>query len=179
MKKNNGTSKAMYGISRVDDERNNTHAWRVSLSRRGKRYVKNFPDKKCGGRLAALADASQFRDLLLIKYPPITRKEFCESKRRNNRTGITGVYKYSKSYQLKDGSIKEAWYWEANWPNSNGESISKRFSVKRFGDDYAKQLAMRAREVGMQTVEGTFWAAERGNIVAVPTLGKPLQLIRG
>ena len=166
MKKNNGTSKQMYGISRIDCERNYTHAWRVSLCRRGKRHVKNFLDKACGGEDSAFIEAKQYRDYLLFKYPPISRKEFCNSKRSNNKTGITGVYKYRKTYQLKDKSQRESWYWEANWPDANGESVSKSFAVKRFGEELAKQMAIRARENGMQSVEGVFWAAERGQVIS-------------
>lgn len=175
MKTNNGTSKKMYGISRIDNHQYNTHAWRVSLCRRGKRLVKNFPDKKCGGRGKALTQAMAYRDHLLIEHPPISRKEFCDTKRRNNKTGITGVYKYSKPYKLKDGTIKESWYWEANWPNAAGESISQAFSVKRFGDEFAKQMAIRARAAGLQTVKGTFWAAERGKVAPIENTITKLQ----
>lgn len=164
MKKNNGTSKVMYGISRMDNEQYNTHSWRVSLCRRGKRLVKNFPDKKCGGRYAALEQAIAFRDELLLEHPPITRKEFSNASRRNNKTGITGVYKYAKSYRLKDGTKKESWYWEANWPDAQGGSVCKAFPINRYGEALAKQMAIRARENGLQTVEGTFWAAERGEL---------------
>ena len=173
MKKNNGTCKINYGISRIDSERYNTYAWRVSLIRRGKRIVKNFPDKKCGGRAAAHQKAIEYRDQMLVRYPPISRKEFCNAKRRNNRTGITGVYKYSKRYRLKDGTVKESWYWEANWPDANSESVTACFSVKRFGDELAKQKAIRARENGLLTIQGTFWAAERGEVQAVSTIAEP------
>ena len=50
MRPNNTKTRAMYGISRIDDYVHRTHAWRVSLCRRGKRLVKNFPDKKHGGK---------------------------------------------------------------------------------------------------------------------------------
>ena len=56
---------ADYGISRVDDEVNRTHCWRVSLRRHGKGHVKNFPDKKCGGRRQALQQARRYRDLIV------------------------------------------------------------------------------------------------------------------
>ena len=177
MRKNNGTSKLMYGISRIDDERQNAHSWRVSLVRIGKRHVKNFTDKKCGGRDTALQEAVQFRDLLLVKYPPISRKQFCNAQRRNNKTGITGVYTYSKPYRLRDGSVKETWYWEANWPNAVGESVSKSFSTKRYGEELAKQMAIRARKNGLQTVKGTFWAAERGEVpITSYTIKQPVAL---
>jgi len=108
--------------------------------------------------------ATEFRDQLLIKHPPISRKEFCNARRSNNKTGITGVYTYSKPYKLKDGSIRETWYWEANWPDAVGVSISKSFSVKRYGEKLAKQMAINARNNGLRNVKGTFWAAERGEL---------------
>lgn len=160
----NSMSDEMYGISRIDSERYNAHAWRVSLSRRGKRYVKNFTDKKWQCQDTALQKAKEYRDQLLLKYPPLSRKEFCNVKRRNNKTGITGVYRYSKNYKLKDGTIMESWYWEANWPAKTGESICKSFSVKRYGESLAKRLATQARVDGMQSVRGIFWAAQRGEV---------------
>ena len=167
MNKNNSNAKDLYGISRIDCEQYNTHAWRVSLRRYGKRHFKNFTDKKYGSKEQALYKAKEFRDQFLIEHPPISRKEFCNVKRRHNKTGITGVCKFSKTYQLKDGTIKESWYWSANWPDSNGVNVNKSFSINTFGDDLAKQKAIRARENGMQNVEGTFWAAERGETTAV------------
>jgi len=155
-------SKAMYGISRIDDYIYNTHAWRVSLRRHGKMYVKNFPDIKCGGKRKAQQEAKLYRDELLIKYSPMTRKQFCSIIRRNNKSGISGVYTYSKPYVLKDGTVKEAWYWEANWPNKKHESVSSRFSVKQFGEKRARRMAIQAREQGLSEVEGNFWASQRG-----------------
>jgi hypothetical protein len=166
MDKNNRTCQRLYGISRIDCERQNAHAWRVSLRRYGKRFAKNFTDKKYGDRELALADAMAFRDQFLVDNPPISRKDFCSIKRRNNKTGITGVYKYRKTYQLKDGTIKESWYWEANWPDIDGTSISQSFAINRFGEKLARNMAIEARDLGMQNVEGTFWAAERGSVHA-------------
>ena len=162
MRKNNETAREMYGISRIDDEQHNVHAWRVSLSRRGKRFVKNFPDKKYNSRGLALCRAIAFRDQLVEQHPPLTRREFCNTKRRNNKSGMTGVYTYSKSYRLKDGSVREIWYWEANWPDSEGNSVSKAFSVKRYGEETAKRLALGSRLKGLEQVSGCFWASKRG-----------------
>lgn len=166
MVKNNRVCKQLYGISRIDCERQNAHAWRVSLRRHGKRHVRNFTDKKYAGRELALAKAMEFRDQFLIENPPISRKEFCSIKRRNNKTGITGVYKYRKAYELQDGTIRESWYWEANWPGIDGVSVSKSFAINRFGEKPAKHMAIQARESGMHSVVGTFWAAERGEVKA-------------
>ncbi|MEL7047228.1 MAG: hypothetical protein AAGL66_19770 [Pseudomonadota bacterium] len=153
---------AMYGVSRIDDDRYHTHAWRVSLRRRGKKLVKNFPDKKHGGRCNALKKAQTYRDQLLENYPPITRQEFSRLPRSHNTSGITGVYRYAKKYTLADGREKESWYWEAHWPTDSGRYETVNFAVNKFGEDLARRLAVRAREEGLQQVEGVFWASERG-----------------
>lgn len=163
---NKDLDQEMYGISRIDDELYRTHAWRVSLSRRKTRFVKNFTDKRYGSYEESLAQAKIYRDELLLEHPPITRKEFCNAKRRNNNSGITGVYRYGKPYKLKDGSIRTLWYWEANWPNDEGKSVSQSYSVAKLGEHQARKLAMDARERGLATVEGTFWAAARGALAA-------------
>jgi len=134
----------MYGISRIDDDAHRQHAWRVSLRRKGKHFVKNFPDKKWFSRHEALRAAKKHRDQLAILYPPISRREFCNVKRRNNRFGITGVYCYGKPYKLKDGTIKKIWYWEANWPDENGKSLSQAFSINKYGEKGANQRAIDA-----------------------------------
>ncbi len=157
-------SKARYGISRIDDNVYYTHAWRVSLRRHGKMYIKNFPDKKHRGKRKALQLAKQFRDELLAIYSPMTRQQFCSIIRRNNKSGISGVYTYNKPYLLRDGTLKESWYWEANWPNNDHQNVSARFSVKQFGEKLAKKKAIQARECGLESVKGFYWASNRGEI---------------
>ncbi len=164
MRRNNGKSRAMYGISRIDDDVYRTHAWRVSLSRRGKRHVKNFADKKCGGKGRALESAKQYRDFLLRKYPPMSRREFCSILRSNNQSGVTGVYNYAKSFTLKNGEIKKSWYWEATWPIGNSEQAHVAFPVNTYGEQMARQLALRARENALLGIEGEYWASERGAV---------------
>lgn len=96
-----------YGLSRIDDKTYREHAWRVSLRRHGKGYVRNFPDRKYGGQLRALQEARRYRDHIVCQNPPITRSEFCRIKRSNNTSGISGVCSYAKRYERRDESIKE------------------------------------------------------------------------
>lgn len=156
------TSLEMYGISRFDDEKRYSHGWRVSLLRQGKRLVENFPDKKNGGRQRALRLAQQFRDELLRKFPPTSRKEVCLIRRSNNQSGITGVCTYAKRYKLRDGSYRETRYWDASWPGEDGKNVSISFSVREYGEEMARSMAIRARQRGLENVKGTFWASERG-----------------
>ena len=153
--------RAMYGISRIDDDRHHTHAWRVSLRRQGKALVGNFPDRKFGGSGAALDAAQSYRDELLKNYPPLTRQEFARIRRRNNTSGVTGVFRYSKKYQLANGTIRESWYWGAQWPTDSGEFKSVNYAVKQYGEEMARRLAIEARRAGLERVEGVFWSCER------------------
>jgi len=164
VKRNNGTSKAMYGISRIDDARYRTHAWRVSFSRRGKRYVKSFPDKKLGGKGWALELAKTYRDQFLATHPPLSRREFCTLLRSNNQSGITGVYRYAKSFTLKNGEVKKSWYWEATWPVGDSQQAHIAFSVNEHGEQRARQLAVAARQKALARLEGAFWASSRGDL---------------
>lgn len=152
----------MYGISRIDDDKYRTHAWRVSLSRRGTRHVKNFPDKKYGGKGKALQQAKQFRDEFIAENPPLSRREFCTILRSNNKTGITGVYRYAKSYRLKNGQVKKTWYWEATWPIGNSQQSHIAFSVRDYGEEKALRLATRARKKALESLDGYYWASARG-----------------
>ncbi|MEM8497806.1 MAG: AP2 domain-containing protein [Pseudomonadota bacterium] len=149
-----------YGITRIDDSVYRTHAWRVSLRRRGKMFVKNFADKKFGGKKSALLEAIKYRNCIVSKYPPITRKECAAIKRRNNRSGVPGVYTYSKTSVRKDGSINEHWYWEASWPTELGESGRIAFSTRTYGEERARLLAMSARRQGLAKVQGFFWKCQ-------------------
>lgn len=155
-------SKTLYGISRIDDPVYRTYAWRVSLRRQNKMIVKNFTDKRHGGKGKALAAAKAFRDEILEQYPPTTRQQFCSTLRRHNTSGIPGVYRYAKPYTLADGKERKLWYWETTWPTQEGESAKATFSVKQYGEEKAKQLAIAAREAGIKKLKGVYWASKRG-----------------
>jgi len=157
----------MYGISRIDDEEFRTHAWRVSLRRRHIMHVRNFADKKCGGKRNALRLARAYRDELMRTIVPLSRKEFSGIRRRNNQTGVVGVCRYSKSYRLKDGTLRHCWYWEAIWPTTPGKSEIVRFAVNKFGEAGAFNRACSARARGLKRVEGVYWPCEpQSDVVA-------------
>ncbi|MEM7020588.1 MAG: hypothetical protein AAF512_25010, partial [Pseudomonadota bacterium] len=73
---------------------------------------------------------------------------------------------YAKPYTLSNGQVKECWYWEATWPDESHQSVSVRFSVNEYGEDIARQMAIRARRKGLESVSGIFWASARGEVEA-------------
>ena len=151
----------MYGISRIDDVQYRTHAWRVTLRRQGKTLVKKFSDLQYGGKRKALAAAKEQRDRWAAEYPALTRAQFAEARRRNNKSGVTGVCLVGCKYYLVDGSERCLWYWEATWPTSSGQHVNQRFSCQIYGSDRAFELACRARKRGLRAVDGVYWATER------------------
>jgi hypothetical protein len=152
--------RSMYGISRIDDEKHHTHAWRVSLRRRGTLHVKNFPDMKYGGRQKALRLGQRHRDELMRRHPPLTRREFSNIRRRHNQTGVVGVCRFASGYRLKNGKMRYSWYWEAIWPTTLGESETLRFSVNKLGEKGAFEKACAARKRGLKQVHGVFWRCQ-------------------
>ena len=158
---NNTGDPVMYGISRIDSVRFRSHAWRVSLRRQRRVHVRNFSDKSYGGKAKALAAAKQYRDRFLKRYSPLSRQEFSNAKRRNNRSGITGVYKSVMRYRLANGRWREIYYWAAHWPTTVGKFICQRFRVDRLGEREAFRRACEARTQGLARVKGVYWVSDR------------------
>ncbi len=152
----------MYGIYRIDDDTHHTHAWKVKLCRQGKVHFKNFPDKKSGGKGKALRLAKQYRDQLIVTYPPTTRKEFASVLRPNNTSGVVGVCLVNPYYTLRDGTRRDSWCWEAIWPTERGGKKTVRYSINKWGKKQAFDKACKARRRGLAQVEGVFWASSRG-----------------
>ena len=66
----------MYGITCVDRRTFPTHAWRVTIQRRGKIHVGHFSDGVYGGRQKWLLAAKKYRDKLVAKkILPLSRRQ--------------------------------------------------------------------------------------------------------
>ena len=81
------------GIRRVDNKANRAHAWTVTIQRRGRIFHKYFYK-------AAVA----YRDRLVQRCRPITRREFAEIKKRNNRSGHVGILSPSSAQHMANRS---------------------------------------------------------------------------
>ena len=83
--------RAIYGITRVDDEKKHTHCWIVHIERRRRVWHRSFSDGVYGGKTNALRAARAFRDEILVSHLPMTRAEYAAIRRKNNRSGFPGV----------------------------------------------------------------------------------------
>ena len=131
-----------YAIARIDIAVQRTHGWQVRLQRRGVKYAKFFSDSSYGNADAAYAIARQWRDQLLQKLESQVQNQarICTRSARNS-SGVVGVSKIS--VRASNGVIYQ--FWQATWSPEAGKRCCVKFSVKRYGDHEAFELAVQAR----------------------------------
>lgn len=139
------------GISRIDS--GSTHGWFVRAYRNGKTYSKLFSDRKWGGKSEALKEARLYRDQLLVKLRSIPR----ETKSRRlvyqdarNSTGVIGVCRTTK--RNKNGSVTECY--SVSWRPEPGIQKCTSFSIRKYGEQKAFQLAVAHRKKMMKAIYG-------------------------
>lgn len=145
----------MYGITRVDHERSRTHAWRVTIQRQGKIHVGHFSDGVYGSRQKALVAARKYRDDLLSKFPPLSRKQYCSILRRNNRSGLAGVSFHAEVIETDHGPVERR-FWIARLPLQPWRTKLVKFSVAKYGAEEAFRRAVKARMDALSGLAGTF-----------------------
>lgn len=139
-------SRPNYGITRIDQPEKKNHGFYVRITHRGKSHQKYFPDKSSGGKTKALKAAKEHRDKLLSKMPKYKQEAAAKKKRRIKQSGVVGVtHVVSKS--PKDKTYE---YWQAAWVDGDGKRKTAKFSIKRYGNDKALDLAKKARRAGLR-----------------------------
>jgi hypothetical protein len=111
---------------------------------RGRIYHRHFSDRVHGGKRKALATAKAYRDRLASKLQPLTRQELCAIKKKNNRSGVSGVTRVDQ-LERNRGRLTRRIYWDVQWPSGNGKARHKKFSVKKYGERQAFRLAVQAK----------------------------------
>lgn len=143
VKSNNGSDRRAenaYNIIRVESFTPRgapANLWLASVKRQGKLFSRNFHDGMYGGTESARAMAVAYRDALLRLFPPCTQLDLRVRTRANNKSGVAGVMAKREKGRLKG--------WLATLEVS-GVIHRRYFSVKEFGDEEAKALAISARQ---------------------------------
>jgi hypothetical protein len=140
---------AIMHIYRIDSAKSRTHSWFVTVQRRGRIYHQHFADLVYGGKRKALDASTVYRDGLLASHRPFTRPERCRIKKKNNRSGVSGVTKIDVWEQHR-GRRYHRRYWLAQWPIGNGKAKMKKFSITRYGERGAFQRALGARREALK-----------------------------
>lgn len=136
-------------IYRIDHDRSRTHSWFVTIQRRGRVYHRHFADGVYGGKRKALAAATVYRDSLITTLRPLTRREHCSIKKKNNRSGVSGVTRIDTVYTSR-GRTRRRQYWLAQWPIGGGKAQMKKFSIKLYGERGAFRMALKVRRQALR-----------------------------
>ncbi|NNC90091.1 MAG: AP2 domain-containing protein [Akkermansiaceae bacterium] len=132
-----------YAIARIDLPAAGTHGWQVRLQRRGVKHAKYFSDRSYGGAKRAFTVARDWRDRLLTRLEDGEAVRVCRRSPRNS-SGVVGVAKVT----VVAPNGNEYQFWQAAWSPEPGKRRCVKFSVKRYGDEAAFELAVKARETG-------------------------------
>ena len=139
------------GICRIDQPEKRNHGFFVRLQRGGKIYSAFFTDFKHGGRKQALTAAQGFYHELQTKIgppPQKLRRWWADLPRRNKGTsGIVGV---QRVMNWQTWPIRT--YWQATWSPEPYVARRKMFSIRKHGEERARQLAIRARRAGLRSM---------------------------
>lgn len=129
-----------YAIARIELPDACTFGWQVRLQRRGIKYAKFFSDTRHVSSDQALIAAQEWRDSLIERLESEDRARICQRSARNS-SGIVGV---SKITITAANGVKYD-FWQATWSPESGKRQSVKFSIKRYGDSTAFELAVKAR----------------------------------
>ena len=136
-------------IQRIDSRH---HSWKVALRRMNVSMYKYFTDAIYGGTSQALEAAIAWRDEVVAKHASaryaIWRRERVHP---TNKTGLVGVYR-GVSVKKRGDRVYKFCYWQGYWTGIDGKSHSRMFSIKKYGEEEAKELACRTRREGMAQV---------------------------
>lgn len=132
-----------YAIARIDLPGAGTHGWQVRLQRRGVKYARYFSDRLHGGGRGAFLAAERWRDRLLRRFEAEESVRICRRSARNS-SGVVGVSKVT--VVAPNGA--EYHFWQATWSPEPGKRRCVKFSVRRYGDRRAFELAVEARQKG-------------------------------
>lgn len=134
------------GIHRV--VHGHTKGWSAVIRRASGEQTKLFSDNVHGGRIKAYKAASRWYEETAPLYPLKTRLHRITTIRRNNRSGVCGVYRWPA-----DGSTIHGAYWGCQWVDKpNSIPMRRKFSIAFYGEHGAKELAIKARKSAIEVL---------------------------
>ena len=134
-------------ITRIEAPNASMVGWNVRLCHAGRTESKFFSDRMFGGKENALIVARIYRDARLNEFGP--KNSMCHIGRKTSRnsTGIVGVHR--TTCQTK-GHYYD--YWSAQWPASDRKQCIRKFSIRKYGEEEARRLAIQARREGIKVL---------------------------
>ncbi len=139
------------GISRIDS--GSTHGWSVRGYKNGKTYRKLFSDRKSGGKSKAQNLARQYREELyerLAQIPSKPRGRRIVYRDSRNSTGVIGVCRTAQ--RTPSGKVYERY--AVSWRPAEGVQKATSFSIRKYGEKKAFQLAVAHRRKMLREIHG-------------------------
>jgi hypothetical protein len=137
------------GISRLNYE-TSSNGWLVRYTRDGVTFNKLFSDGTYGSPEQSRAAAQEYYDELRTSFPPPTYEEFLALNKP--KSGIHGVRRATVSNK---GFLYDVW--TAQW-TLNGKSYLRTFSINKYGEEIAKELAIKSRNDIEPLLEHQYYA---------------------
>ena len=149
----------MLNIRRVDHDASSTHCWRVTVQRRKRIFVRDFSDGRHGGPKPALQAAQLYRNKLVKAHPPLSKATYCAIRKKNNRSGISGLMRVDRWPMYKGRRFRRL----SAWPIGHGKAQHKKFSITKYGEHGAYRRAFTARNTALKALSTqTFSPFETG-----------------
>jgi len=104
----------------------------------------------------SFAAAKGYRDEVITNHPPFSMREYSNIVKKNNRSGVVGVCRYCASETRDLPEDKQRWFWVASWPLPDGRRKRVKFSVKKYGEEGAFKMALKARKDALRGLDGAF-----------------------
>lgn len=128
--------------------------WFGEVYRHGVPYRKTFTAYRYGSCENALEAARAWRDEIVQSVRPLTRAEYSNIERANNTSGYPGVY-LMKTLKKNDSGHESAYFaWEARSPTGMKPARKKSFSILKYGEAKAYDLAVAARKSFVDQLDG-------------------------
>jgi len=125
-----------YGIYRAEANATTGAGWRVFFMRQGMRISRAFQDSVYGSPEDGLSHAIKYRNAVFASIPPRTNTEQSVMLRKDNQSGISGV-------RHTDYDGREYWMAKIGF---GAEQKGRYFSVRKYGFERAKELAISQRD---------------------------------
>ena len=116
----------------------------VRLNRRGKRIYSIFNFSQFPSKAGCRKAATQCARKLAKEFPHLSRQELAMMRKKKN-SGVRRV--------LNRSAGRDYAFWEASWSPRANQVKRVKFSVKKYGNEKARKLAIAARTEGVKTMK--------------------------
>ena len=115
----------------------------VRLNRRGKRVYSIFNFSQFPSKAECRKAATQYANKLAKEFPRPSRQELASMRIKQN-SGVRRV--------VNESAGRDYAFWEASWSPKPNQVKRVKFSVKKYGNEKAKKMALAARVAGVKAM---------------------------